>query len=350
VFTLIERFSPLASRYDVLLCDVWGVVHNGIAAFPEAGDALARFRAGGGTVIFITNARYPADAVQRFLDRLGVRGDSYDAITSSGAVTRGLVEARLAERVFHLGPPRDRPIFAGLDVTFAPVETADYVVCTGLFDDTVETPESYPEMLALMRRRSLLVVCANPDVVVERGDTLVYCAGALADAYVALGGEALYCGKPHAPIYEAALNQAVAFRGDKMPPLPEFWRSAIRSAPILQARPPSAWISCSSFPAYTPINSSCAKRRIQSKCWRLPTPCPSRSFVDYYGDSSGWFSRLIACRKERCSLPAFPGLFGLEYFKLYFRNSASAAFAIERWPARTAIVSSSRLLLAVTGA
>ena len=219
MLTLIERFSPLASRYDVLLCDVWGVVHNGIAAFPEAGDALARFRAGGGTVIFITNAPYPADAVQRFLDRLGVRGDSYDAITSSGAVTRGLVEARLAERVFHLGPPRDRPIFAGLDVTFAPVETADYVVCTGLFDDTVETPESYPEMLALMRRRSLLVVCANPDVVVERGDTLVYCAGALADAYVALGGEALYCGKPHAPIYEAALNQAAAFRGDKMPPL-----------------------------------------------------------------------------------------------------------------------------------
>ena len=216
---MIERFEPLARAYDVLLCDVWGVVHNGMTAFAEAADALARFRAGGGTVILITNAPRPDTAVQKILDGLGVSRDAYDAITTSGDVTRGIVEARPAERVFHLGPLRDRPIFDGLDVTFAPVETADYVVCSGLFDDTVETPENYREMLALMRRRSLFMVCANPDVVVERGDTLVYCAGALADAYVALGGEALYCGKPHAPIYEAALGQAAALRGGEMPPL-----------------------------------------------------------------------------------------------------------------------------------
>ena len=171
---VIERFEPLASAYDVLLCDVWGVVHNGVAAFAEAGDALARFRARGGTVILITNAPRPGADVQKILDRIGVRRDAYDAITSSGDVTRGIVEAKLAERVFHLGPQRDRPIFAGLDVTFAPLETADYVVCSGLFDDTVETPESYREMLAFMRARSLFMVCANPDVVVERGDTLVY--------------------------------------------------------------------------------------------------------------------------------------------------------------------------------
>jgi HAD superfamily hydrolase (TIGR01459 family) len=216
---VIERFEPLARAYDVLLCDVWGVVHNGVTAFAEAGDALARFRASGGTVILITNAPRPGAAVQKILDRLGVSRNAYDAITSSGDVTRGVVEAKRAERVFHIGPPRDRPIFAGLDVTFAPVESADYVVCSGLFDDTVETPENYREMLALMRRRSLFMVCANPDVVVERGDTLVYCAGALADAYVALGGEALYCGKPHAPIYEAALGQAAALRGGETLPL-----------------------------------------------------------------------------------------------------------------------------------
>ena len=216
---MIERFEPLARAYDVLLCDVWGVVHNGVAAFAEATDALARFRAGGGTVILITNAPRPSTVVQKILDRLGGPRGAYDAITSSGDVTRGIVAARLGERVFHLGPSRDRPIFAGLDVTFAPVETADYVVCSGLFDDTTETPENYREMLASMRQRSLFMVCANPDVVVERGDTLVYCAGALADAYVALGGEALYCGKPHAPIYEAALGQAAAFRGGEMPPL-----------------------------------------------------------------------------------------------------------------------------------
>ena len=216
---MIERFEPLARAYDILLCDVWGVVHNGVAAFAEATDALARFRAGGGTVILITNAPRPSTVVQKILDRLGGPRGAYDAITSSGDVTRGIVAARLGERVFHLGPSRDRPIFAGLDVTFAPVETADYVVCSGLFDDTTETPENYREMLASMRQRSLFMVCANPDVVVERGDTLVYCAGALADAYVALGGEALYCGKPHAPIYEAALGQAAAFRGGEMPPL-----------------------------------------------------------------------------------------------------------------------------------
>jgi HAD superfamily hydrolase (TIGR01459 family) len=214
---LIERFAPLARDYDVLLCDVWGVMHNGLAAFTPACDALSRFRAGGGTVILITNAPRPGAAVAKILDGLGVPRKAYDAITSSGDVTRGIVERRLGERVFHLGPPRDRPIFSGLDVVFAPVETADYVVCSGLFDDTTETPENYRELLATMRARALFMVCANPDIVVERGDTLVYCAGALADAYAELGGEVLYCGKPYAPIYEAALGSAAALRGSEAP-------------------------------------------------------------------------------------------------------------------------------------
>jgi HAD superfamily hydrolase (TIGR01459 family) len=217
---LIERFAPLACGYDVLFCDVWGVVHNGLAAFPDACDALKRFREGGGTAILITNAPRPGAAVLRILDRFGVPHDAYDAIISSGDVTRAIVENRLSQSVFHVGPQRDLPIFAGLDVKFAPLETADYVVCSGLFDDTKETPESYRRMLALMRSRGLFMVCANPDVFVERGDTLVYCAGALADAYAALGGEVLYCGKPHAPIYEAALAKAAALRGGTPPPLP----------------------------------------------------------------------------------------------------------------------------------
>ena len=216
---IIEQFAPLARHYDVLLCDVWGVVHNGVAAFAEACDALVRFRAGGGTVILITNAPRPGAAVQRLIDRLAVPREAYDAIMSSGDVTRGIVEARQGERVFHLGPQRDVSIFAGLDVTFVPADIADYAVCTGLFDDSKETPESYRGLLTAMRDRSLFMVCANPDIVVERGETLVYCAGALAEAYAAAGGEVLYCGKPHAPIYEAALGKAAAFRGGEVPPL-----------------------------------------------------------------------------------------------------------------------------------
>jgi HAD superfamily hydrolase (TIGR01459 family) len=213
----IERFEPLSRDYDVLFCDVWGVVHNGIAAFPAACDALQRFRGRGGTAILITNAPRSGDAVVRILDRLAVPRDAYDGITSSGDVTRGIVAARRGETVFHLGPQRDLSIFAGLDVTFAPLQSADYVVCSGLFDDTTETPESYRDMLAAMRARSLFMVCANPDIVVERGATLVYCAGALADAYLGLGGQVLYCGKPHAPIYDAALAAAAALRGGQMP-------------------------------------------------------------------------------------------------------------------------------------
>jgi HAD superfamily hydrolase (TIGR01459 family) len=214
---IIERFAPLARDYDVLLCDLWGVVHNGIAAFPQACDALVRFRAERGPVILITNAPRASESVQRILDRLGVPRDTYDAIVSSGDVTHGIVAARLPQSVFHLGPPRDSSIFAGLEIVFASAETADYVVCSGLFDDTVETPENYRALLAALRARDLFLVCANPDVFVERGDELVYCAGALADAYAALGGEVLYCGKPYAPIYEAALGRAAALRGAATP-------------------------------------------------------------------------------------------------------------------------------------
>ena len=214
----IERFEPLARDYDVLLCDVWGVVHNGLAAFPAACEALMRFRAGGGTAILITNAPRSGEAVARILDRLKVSREAYDAITSSGDVTRGIVKSRLPESVFHLGPERDLSIFAGLEARLAPAETADYVVCSGLFDDTIETPEDYRDLLAALRARSLFMVCANPDIVVERGDALVYCAGALADAYAARGGEVLYCGKPHAPIYNLALATAAALRGGKTAP------------------------------------------------------------------------------------------------------------------------------------
>src|SRR4029453_2888442 len=158
----IEHFSTLAPRFDVVLCDVWGVVHNGGTAFPQACDALTRFRAGGGTVALITNAPRPGEFVGRFLDRLQVPRAAYDGIVSSGDVTRNVIAERRRQSIFHLGPERDLPIFDDLDVRMAPLETADYAVCTGLFDDDVETPEDYRDRLMRMRARDLFMVCANP--------------------------------------------------------------------------------------------------------------------------------------------------------------------------------------------
>ena len=216
--SFIDRFAPLAPHYDVVLCDVWGVVHNGITAFADACDALARFRAGGGSVLLITNAPRPSAVVVRLLDRLSVPHDAYDSIVSSGDVTQDVMLERRDQRVFTIGPQRDLPTFTELGIRFAPAESADYVVCTGLFDDETETPDDYRGLLADLRRRDLFMVCANPDLVVERGERLVYCAGAIADLYASLGGRVLYAGKPHRPIYETALAKATAARG-AAPPL-----------------------------------------------------------------------------------------------------------------------------------
>ena len=145
----IAHFAPLAGNYDVALCDVWGVVHNGVVAAPDACDALTRFRERGGTVVLITNAPRPGERVARtILDRLGVPPAAYDGIISSGDVTRALIAARAGARVFHIGPERDLPLFDGLAAPMAPLERADYVVCSGLLDDTVETPRDYEDLVA----------------------------------------------------------------------------------------------------------------------------------------------------------------------------------------------------------
>ena len=202
---LLPHFATLAPDYDVLLCDIWGVVHNGVAAWPSACDALIRARAAGAKVVLITNAPRPSAVVAGQLEKLRVPRETYDGIVSSGDVTRGVIEQRRGQSLYHLGPERDRSIFTGLDVVFAPADQADYVVCSGLDDDETETPDDYRARLQAMRQRRLFMVCANPDVVVERGQTLVYCAGALADLYAAMGGEVLYAGKPYRPIYDMAL-------------------------------------------------------------------------------------------------------------------------------------------------
>jgi len=216
--SLLPHFSEIASNYDVILSDVWGVVHNGVQAFPAACDALMRARARGAAVIYITNAPRTNEAVGRMLDRLHVPRETYDAMASSGDVTRAVIKARRGQSLCHIGPERDHSVFAGLDVTFETLERADYVVCTGLFDDETEGPEDYRGRLQTMLARKLFMVCGNPDVVVERGDKLIYCAGAVADLYQTMGGEVLYAGKPYKPIYEMALDLAKKARGRDVAP------------------------------------------------------------------------------------------------------------------------------------
>jgi HAD superfamily hydrolase (TIGR01459 family) len=208
----IEQLRGLVDGVEVILSDIWGVVHNGLDAFPEACEALHTYRQRGGTVILITNAPRPADSVQRQLRKLGVADETYDAIVSSGDLTRNFVADHPGKKMFWIGPERDSSIHRGLDAVMAPLEQADYIVCTGLFDDETESAEDYRAMMLQAREHKLPLICANPDIVVERGDRLIYCAGAIAELYRELGGEAIFYGKPHRPIYERAMALAAERR------------------------------------------------------------------------------------------------------------------------------------------
>jgi HAD superfamily hydrolase (TIGR01459 family) len=214
----VERLRDLVNGVEVVLSDIWGVVHNGLEAFPEACAALRSYRGRGGTVILITNAPRPADSVQRQVRKLGVADDTYDAIVTSGDLTRHYVADHPGRKVFWLGPERDNSIYRGLDPVLAPLAEADYIVCTGLLDDETESAEDYREMMQTARERKLTLICANPDIVVERGDRLIYCAGAIAELYRELGGEVIFYGKPHRPIYERAMALAAEQRGKPAEP------------------------------------------------------------------------------------------------------------------------------------
>jgi HAD superfamily hydrolase (TIGR01459 family) len=212
----VERLHDLVGGVEVILSDIWGVVHNGLESFPEACEALHTFRTSGGTVILITNAPRPADSVQRQLRKLGVADDTYDAIVSSGDLTRHYVSDHPGGKVFWLGPERDNSIHRGLDLKLSPLQEADYIICTGLLDDETESAEDYRPMMHEALARKLTLICANPDIVVERGDRLIYCAGAIAELYRELGGEVIFYGKPHRPIYERAIQLAAKHGGHEI--------------------------------------------------------------------------------------------------------------------------------------
>ena len=207
----LSGLSDIAADYDILLCDVWGVIHNGRESWPAACEALSRFNRDHGHVVLISNSPRPSSDVIAQLDALGVPRDSWRAFVTSGDATRMELAKRAPGPVWMIGPDRDWPLYDGLGLDTVPgAQDAAFISVTGPVDDTVETPEDYRERLSAGVARDLELICANPDRVVQRGDQLVYCGGALADLYESLGGRVTMAGKPFAPIYDLALTEAAA--------------------------------------------------------------------------------------------------------------------------------------------
>lgn len=214
---VVSSIAPLAEASEAWLTDIWGVMHNGVTPFLEAAAACTRFREQGGIVLLLSNAPRPRESVAAQLDRIGVPCTAYDAILSSGDAARELVSRLNGANVFHLGPERDLGLYDGLEVRRGGADEAGAIVCTGLFDDERETAADYAGLLEGLAVRGLPMICANPDLTVERGHRIIPCAGALAEAYARLGGSVVYAGKPHLPIYEMAFDVIARLKGSAVP-------------------------------------------------------------------------------------------------------------------------------------
>lgn len=215
---IIQACGDLLASYDVLFCDIWGVVHDGKRAFPAANVALKRFRDGGGTVVLVSNAPMPGATVAGVLDEKGVVREAWDAIVSSGDLALGVIAERGFQRVYGIGSERrDGAFFAGLPGRTGAIGDADAVACTGLVNERRETAEHYRPLLDEARARNLTFICANPDLAVHVGADLLPCAGAIATIYEGLGGEVIWAGKPHALAYATAKNVAEKIRQSAVP-------------------------------------------------------------------------------------------------------------------------------------
>ncbi len=215
---ILDGAGRLLGRYDVVFCDVWGVVHDGHVAYAAACDALIRFRRAGGTVVLVSNAPVPNDAVATMLSTRRVPEAAWDTIVSSGDITLAHVASRGYAATHNIGPlDRDRALFERLTARAAPLAEAEAIGCSGLVDALVETEEDYRPLLERARDRDLPFVCANPDLVVDVGGRHYICAGAVALLYERLGGDVFWAGKPHASAYDAAVARAEALRRAPVP-------------------------------------------------------------------------------------------------------------------------------------
>ncbi|OCX67171.1 HAD family hydrolase [Thioclava sp. SK-1] len=217
--TLIRAFSEISSQYDAVFCDLWGCLHNGVQAYPEAVAALRAFRASGGKVVLLTNAPRPAAFVQERFAKMNIPDDAWDVIVSSGdAAQDAMFAGAVGHKIWHLGPDKDDGFFTAVPEAWAgkshiervPLDEAEGIVCTGPFHEDTEVPDDYRATFLQAKTRGIPMLCANPDIVVDLGDRRIYCAGALAELYQEMGGEALYFGKPHPPIYDLARRKLAA--------------------------------------------------------------------------------------------------------------------------------------------
>lgn len=213
----LAPLSEFTDNYDGLLCDIWGVLHNGIAAFDDAVDALCRYRADGGVVILITNAPRSNREIYQQLERFGVPREAFDSVVTSGDIASILMAEKPAAPLFHFGPARDHSILDGLTNTIVGIKDAELCLLTGPLDDTIETVEIYQSFLIEMRNNAVEMICANPDLVVHSGGRTVICAGSIAQQYAKLGGTVVFAGKPEALIYEEALKKMARIAGRNIP-------------------------------------------------------------------------------------------------------------------------------------
>ncbi|GAN00046.1 HAD superfamily protein [alpha proteobacterium U9-1i] len=209
---ILDRLESLDSQYDAVFCDVWGVIHNGRRIFPDAALALKRWREAGKHVVLLTNIPKPRGPIPAQLDRLGYPRAGWDVIVTSGDAIRSELAARAPGPMYKIGPPEDSALWEGLSLQFAPLEQARFIGISGL-NDWHEQLEVYDGVLAAAKARDLEMLSANPDIVVRVGEDLVWCAGAVAQRYAALGGRVVMAGKPHPPIYALAQKELETLAG-----------------------------------------------------------------------------------------------------------------------------------------
>ena len=304
----ISGLSEISDGYDAILCDIWGVLHNGVASFAAASEALVSFRRRGGAVVLISNAPRPSPPVQRQVLKLGVPPEAFDAVVTSGDVTIGLMQRQAGDRVLHIGPERDLSLFdaaaeaTGAGPRLVALEDADYALCTGLRNDETETPDDYEPELQAIAARGMTMICANPDIVIHRGDTLIYCAGALARRYEELGGSVDLCRQASCADLRPGVGAGERVRGapiDKRRVLAigDGMRTDIAGATRagLDALFVTGGIHRSlhgETPRRRPIPSNCNGYMMKTKCGRSPpSPCFGRRRPGLFGVEIGERSR-----------------------------------------------------------